>query len=288
MTELADDFDIGNAAENPELLAAAAALTSEERPPTLEDPLDGPVTLPAGFRRVKASGDGTQFEEVRKAWVRELNGEDEERISRAKMKDDVAAFLSSILQAGVERMGDSAPVQEDFDSLTMGDRDYLLLEIARVTYGDTLDYEKFTCGFCGETFDLSLSLAEDVPVKRLSSVDETHFEVRLKRDRVAVVNLPTQEASPDLAKTETSAEANTILIAHAVEEIRGPDGHVTRIAGDKDAARRLSVSDRQTLITEMSERMPGPQYNEVRFKHEPGCGEEIRLQVTLADLFRSM
>jgi hypothetical protein len=286
VTSLDADFDIGNAAENPALLAAANALTNEEQPPALQDPLDGPVTLPVGFRRVKA-GDGFGFEEVRKAWVRELNGEDEERIAKAKMRDDASAFVTAVLEAGVEKLGESRPTKDDLNLLVLGDRDFLLMEIARVTYGDEIEYANFGCPGCGEEFDVSLSLSEDVPVKRLEKVTDSYFEVPLKKDRIASVNLPTQEISLELAKAQTPAEANTILIMHSVEEIRGPGGNV-RISGDKDAARKLGITDRQTLVQEMSERMPGPQYNEVRFKHEPGCGTEVRLEVTLADLFRGM
>lgn len=287
MTTSAEELAFENAADNPELLAAAQSLVSETEAPTLDDPLDGPVTLPAGFRRVKSGSEGTQFEEVRNAWVKELNGEDEERIARTKLKNDGAAFLTAILEAGVERLGDSRPTKDDFNSLTLGDRDFLLLEIARVTYGDELTYSKYICRGCGEEVDVTLSLSEDIPIVRLDTIEDATFEVRLKGDRIAVVSLPTAEVAPDMSKASTPAEANTVLIAHCVEEIRGPKGTV-RIAGDADAARRLGVKDRQALVIEMGERMPGPRYNEVTFTHEPGCGEENRLGVTLGDLFRDL
>lgn len=291
MTQFAEEEpDFEFAADNPELLAAANALTQGERsatPPTIDSPLDGPVTLTVGYRRVKSDGDSTKFEDVRKAWVRELNGEDEERIARTRLKDDPNAFVQAVLEAGVESLGGQTPTSEDFASLVLGDRNYLLLEIAKATYGEHLEYEGVRCPTCGESFDVSISLEEDVPVKRLDKIEDATFEVRLKRDRVATVNLPTSEVTDDLGEATTSAEANTALIAHCVEEIRGPKG-VERIAGDRAAALRLSVVDRQTLVNEMAEHMPGPQYNEVRFNHEPGCGKEVRLEVSVADLFRGL
>lgn len=283
-----EELAFENAAENPELLEAAQALASETEVPTLDDPLDGPVTLPVGFRRVKRDSDGTQFEEVRKAWVRELNGEDEERVARTKLKDDGSAFLTTILESGVERLGDLTPTKEDFNSLTFGDRDFLLLEIARVTYGDELTFEQFACNGCREVLDVSISLSEDVPVRRLDSLDDVAFEVRLRNGRVATVTLPTTEIIPEMSKTTTPAEANTVLIKHCVEEIRGPKGKTIRIAGDEDAARRLGVKDREDLVSQMGLRMPGPQYNEVTFKHDPGCGTENRLDVSLGYLFRNL
>lgn len=284
MTELDDGLDFSNAAENPELLAAAQALTDDRKPPTLENPLDGPVTLPGGFRRVKPGSDGAEFEVVRSAWVRELNGDDEERIARAKMKQDVSAFIRAILECGVDRLGDSRPTREDLDSLLVGDQQFLLVEIARATYGDEVEYNQFGCPHCGKTFDFSLSISDDIPVKRLDRSTDATFDIRLRKDRVATVTLPTGEVAALMAETDTAAEANTVLITNCVEEIRGPQGTV-QVRGQEDVARRLGVADRQTLVNGLSERMPGPQYNEVRFKHDPGCGEEIRLSVTLADLF---
>jgi hypothetical protein len=288
VAESDDDLTFESPTDSPELAAAAEALTQHVEAPELRNPLDGPVTLPAGYRRIRSTESGTVVDEVRTAWVRELNGEDEEKIARAKLKDDLGAFVTAILEAGVEKLGDARPTREDLASLVVGDQQYLLLEIARVTYGDEIEFDGFPCTFCRETFDVSLSLSEDIPVVRLDKVDDVDFEVRLKKDRIATVTLPTAEVQALLNKAETGADANTILIAHCVSEIRGPGG-TKRIQGDLDEARRLGLQDRQTLVQAMGDRMPGPQYNEVRFNHEPdGCGQEVRLQVTLADLFRGL
>jgi hypothetical protein len=279
-----DELTFANAADNPGLLEAAAAVAAKEEAPEIPNPLDGPVRLTAGFRRTKPDG---SFETVQEAWVKELNGEDEERIAKAKMRDNIAAFVYAILEAGVERLGTDVPTKDDLESLVMGDRDFLLLEIARATYGDTLEYPGVVCNTCRESIDVTLSLADDVPVKRLNSIDETDFEVRLRNDRVARVHLAQVEVAKDLAASTTPAEANTILLTNCVEEVRGPKGTV-RIEGDPEAARRLGAKDRQDIIQAMSDKMPGPEYDRIVFKHEPGCGEEIRLGVTLADLFPGM
>ena len=295
MPDLEEDFDdamFESLEANPALAEAAARMTSQTEMPEVEEPLDGPVTLPGGFYRMNVSEEhGTTREEVRKAWVRELNGEDEERIAKAKGRDDLAAFVDAILECGVERLGDRTPTRDDLEDLTLGDRDYLLLEIARATYGDELEYANFPCHNCGEPMDFTVHLGEDIPVTRLESVAETSFDVRLSKDRVARVNLPSGSAGAKVALAETGAEANTQLIASCVDYIRGPSGEQV-IGGDEGAAKRLSVRDRAALVDAMGERMPGPRYNEVSFTHGDGedgtCGKEVRLTVTLADLFRTM
>lgn len=282
-----DDVETGSAADNPALLAMAAKVAGENAPPILQAPLDGPVTLPGGFLRLSLKEGETKRVEVRKAWVRELNGADEERISKARLRGDMPAFVDAILRAGVETFEGEVPTKDDFDRLSIGDRDYLLMEISRVTYGDDLDYVDFGCPNCGRLISFTVHKGTDIPIKRLDKVSDNEFEVRLRNDRVASVRLPTHEASEAIMSAETEAESNTAAIAAGVTEIRNKDGAVTPIAGDLDEARKLSVRDRQTLVQEMSNRMPGPQYNEVRFEHsgDDGCGKEIRLAVTLADLF---
>lgn len=286
-----DDFVFEHVTENPALAEAAAKIasggTEVQAPPSIAEPSDGPVTLPAGFRRAKVTDAGPAFEEITKAWVRELNGEDEERISKARLSGEPEDFVNAVLSSGVERLGNDRPTRDDFNSLVLGDREYLLVQIAVATYGDKIEYSKVTCPHCNEAFDISLSVTEDVPVKRLENVDDQRFEVKLRRNRVAKVSLPTHAVMAEFAKAGTSAEANTVLIAQHVSEIVGDNGSVP-INGDKEAARRLGVMDRQTLVDEMYNRMPGPQYNGVKFNHEPGCGEEVRLEVSVADLFRGL
>lgn len=277
------DSDLADAAQR--VLSGSSEASSP--PPEIVEPTDGQVNLPGGFRRVTMTDAGPKFVEVRHAWVRELNGEDEERIARSRMKDDPTAFFQTILERGVEKLGDEVPTKDDLANLVVGDREYLLMEIARATYGDEIEYVDVPCPMCGETFDVSLSIGDDIPVKRLDSPEDRTFEIRL-RNGVASVTLPTGDITPEMGKAETPAEANTILIANAVIEIRREGGEVIAIQGDKDAAKRLGLRDRQTLVNEMAKRMPGPQYNEVKFNHEPGCGEEIRLPLQLADLFRGL
>lgn len=289
----AEDTYFESAADNPELVEAAAkvaagASSEAEPPPVFVDPTDGPITLLAGFRRSTVTPEGTVFETVRKAWVRELNGEDEEKIARARLSGEPMDFMQAVLECGLVKLGDLPPTKDDLNALVLGDRDYILMEIARATYGDRIEYAGIQCPHCGETFDVGLSVKEDIPVKRLDNPDEWTFEVRLKKDRVASVSLPTNAVSRALAEAETGAEANTVLIANSVQTIKGPKGEIV-VGGDKDVARKLSVADRQALVDAMYSRMPGPQYNGVKFNHEPGgCGEEVRLGVTLADLFRSL
>lgn len=286
-----DDSDL-EFSDDPEALAEAAeALAEAGEPPTLDNPLDGPVTLPGGTRRLR-EGSRLEFEDVTKAWVKELNGKAEEEISKARLHQDDQEVVNAILRHGVVRLGDRPPTQADLDGLLIGDRDFLLLEISRSTYGNDLEYEDFVCYHCNKPLSFIVHKDEDIPVTRFENQTESEFEVTLKRDRVARVMLPTGEDQANVFDAESSGQANTALIAACVQEITGSEG-VIRLAGTEQAvdhARALSVVDRQKLVKEMADRMPGPRYNEVRFKHEgtDGCGGMVELVVTLAELFRGL
>lgn len=281
-----DEFDDQEgfefATDNPELAAAAAQVASGSvEAPSLEDPLDGPVDLPGGFRRPQIEDGVTNFVPVTKAWVRELRGKDEERIAKARMKEDESAFIEEVLRGGVERLGDQKPDLDDFRNLLIGDRDYLLLEISRATYGNELEYTDFVCYHCQETFSFTVHKDTDIPVKRLESLEDTAFDVELRNGKVAQVELPSAQIQSKVSKADNDGAANTILIAACVIDVDGKN-----VQGDKDFASNLGVADRQKIITSLAEHMPGPRYDDVRFEHT--CGNEIRFGVTLGDLFRGL
>lgn len=282
-----DPDDLTPAFDDPALHAAAAKIAAEEsnEAPRIPFPQDGPVTLPGGFRRMRV---GKEPEEVRTAWVRELNGEDEERIAKARLKESTNEFVRAILEGGVERLGDSAPTRDDFDSLLIGDLNFLLLEISKATFGDDLEFVNFTCPYCNVAFDFTVHKSEDIPGKTLESLSGQDFEVDLRRNRKARVHLPTVEIQNSVVDATTDAEANTILLASCVEEIVEESGTAQAVAGDKDTVRALGVQDRQTILMALDDRMPGPRYTDIRFHHDPGCGREITLGVTPGDLFRGL
>lgn len=275
--EFGGGFEFESAVDNPALVAQAAAMAKQTNPPDLEAPQDGPVRLPGGFQRNHL--ESGSVEDVTTAWVRELNGEDEERIARARMKGDLGEFINALLEAGVEKLGKQAPSRDELEGLLVGDRDFLLLEISRATYGDEMEYDDFVCYHCERPVSFTVHKSTDIPSHSLDSIEDATFEVSLRNGRKAKVSLPTGAEQDKMAQAETPAEANSIMLAACVEEINGQV-----VAGDLDVVRSLGVRDRRTLIEALAERMPGPRYNEVSFEH-PDCGKEIRLTVTLADLF---
>lgn len=284
MTETLPDLDLGtegdvdfvSAVEDPAAVEEAARRAQDgETGPTLPLPLDGPVTLPGGFRRL-VPGSSPKFENVTKAWVKELDGFAEEKIARAQMQKDFSEVITTVLQHGVERLGDVEPTLPELRDLLAGDREFLLVQISKATYGDRISWEKMVCPHCGEMFDVSIGKSEQIPVIRLKSPEDATFTFKTRKGVSLTVHYPSGAEQSKAFDLDTGAEANTALLANIVDDF----------AGDQDEARRLSLGDRNALMEELGKNNPGPRYTEVRFPHEPdGCGKEVRLTVTFADLF---
>lgn len=241
-----------------------------EAPPT-RFPVDGEVKLVAGI--VDPSGI------IDTAVVRELNGRDEEIIAKAP---NVGKAMIAILQRGVESLGGQPATQEDLDALLAADRDLLLMKIREVTFGSELEFE-MTCPHCGESSDTVLNISDDIPVKYLDNpFHDRNFTVPLRRGGVAEVRLPTGITQKNLANatgTKTVAELNSMMLFGCVKSINGRDVlDISQVLG-------LGLMDRNKIVEELTERTPGPQWNDVT-KDCPNCGEEVSLPLSADSLFR--
>ena len=93
-------------------------------------PSSNEVALPGGF--ISPGGALAKYAEVR-----ELNGADEEAISKS---GSIGRALNTILQKGLVSIGGEDVKKDDIDDLLAADRDSILLGIRRVTFGETVEY----------------------------------------------------------------------------------------------------------------------------------------------------
>lgn len=250
--------------------------------PELEDPPADQVKLPGGL---VASGGKV----LRTAVVRELNGSDEEALSRAlQPPGSVFHFMDTLISRGTVQVGNVPATPEVVKNLLIGDRDELALAIRIATYGDEMSIERWQCPACGKLSDIAFSLAEDVERKTLKD-GENPFEVRLRKGASARVRLPNGADQDALFEDEswTTAQRNTILISRCVLSYTSPEGQEFNMAAFPSMSLNLSIPDRAKIIREISERQPGPRYNEVRFTHDE-CKNEVVLALGVRDLFRDL
>ena len=112
--------------ENPEQAnAQIAALLNDSPPP--QDSAPKPIMEPPPDGRVTLPGSGQTVE------VRELTGADEEAL--AKVQGTVYRWFALMLNLAVETIDGKSADSEAVGKLLVGDRDYLLLAIRKVTWG---------------------------------------------------------------------------------------------------------------------------------------------------------
>lgn len=249
---------------------ANKVMEEPEQSITTRAPSDSEVKLPGGY--LLPNG-----ELVTKAEVRELNGADEEAISKA---GSTAKSLNVLLQRGLVKLGDSEATKEDLDALLSGDRDTILLGIRRATFGSKAEFN-IRCSFCSQEQTADVDLNTDVPVKSLEDpIADRVWEVNTKHGvvKVALPNGITQKKLMDNLD-KTSSEVNTLLLAGCIISIDGSPSI------GASTALSLGMSDRTKLIEDIIERNPGPRLGEVK-KVCKACGEDIPLPLSLLDLFR--
>lgn len=229
------------------------------------------VTLPGGF----IAGDGSL---VKYAEVRELNGLDEEAISKA---GSPGRALIVMLQRGLVSIGMEKPGKDDIDKLLSGDRDAILIGIRRATFGDNVDFE-FPCPHCKSDLAVSVNLSTDIPIITLDDpITDRKFTYTSEKSGVIVVGLPNGLTQKKLIENldKTPAEVNTILLAGCIESINGvPSMGASSVL-------RLGMADREKIVAEILKRNPGPRLGEVKTTCE-ACGEDIPMPLSLSDLFR--
>ena len=248
---------------------AQQAMEEPEKVITSRAPSDTTVDLPGGY----ISQDGTV---VKTAEVRELNGSDEEAISKAGSK---AKALGVLLQRGLVKVGTEDATKEMLDSLLSGDRDAILIGIRKVTFGDELK-AMVHCYSCNEDQETVVTLSEDVPVRSLDDLKGRSWVIDTKRGPVAV-GLPNGLVQKKLMDNadKTAAEINTLLLSGCVISVNGTPsmGAHTVLS--------LGMTDRASIVDEIIENNPGPRLGEVK-KACKACGEDMNLPLSLLDLFQ--
>lgn len=265
--------------------AAAAAIMDAGKtqfpkdPPKLEP---DEVALPGGLIQ--------HGELIRTATVRELTGEDEERLYKALATNSGYHFINTLLECGTVQIGNEpeSETKSLLKGMLIGDREQIILGIRRITYGDEVTVVNFKCKECDVTTpQITFEISDDITVKKLKDpLEEIEFDVKLRKDAIARVRLPNgsdQQALVD-QQDSTLAERNTIMLQRVISSITESNGTTHALAGEPSLALRMGLADRRTILREISERAPGPRYNDIKFTHVD-CGKEVSLSIDLGDLF---
>jgi len=283
---MTQDINTISASENPELakkLISAALFSSteggEDTPEVLEEVTSVPtVTLPPSGEVELLAGlyDPFTGDITTRAEIRELNGDDEEALSKIK---DYGRGLLAILQRGTVKIGDTPCTPEVLDSLLSGDREYLIMKIRVATFGSTIDLGGL-CPHCEVEQNFVIDLNEDVKLDRLKDPQVRSFKVDCNIGEVAF-ELPNGAVQKKLITTadKTPAELDSILLKECITTVNGYP------VLDPNQVRKLGMQDRRTILKAIVDNNPGPDLSIIA-KNCLDCGLEVPIPLTLADLFR--
>lgn len=257
---------------NPKAVNAAIEEALKETPVEVKTiaPSNSDVNLPGGY----ISQDGSL---IKYAEVRELNGSDEEAISKA---GSLGKVLNTILQRGLVSLGQEKVTKDTFEDLLAADREAILLGIRKVTFGEDAEYNLF-CPKCGEESVVTIDLNNDIPVSELSDpIVDRKWDVEIKAG-VAKVTLPNGRTQRLLMEStdKTVAELNTVLLEGCLVGIDGKGSLGT------STVLKLGMGDRETLVEEILAKNPGPRLGDV-MKTCEACGTEVNTPLSLMSLFR--
>ena len=227
------------AMDNPELATQLidSVINSPEPEPVVEEldvepPSETVFELPGGY----VGPDGYVATEIE---VRELNGRDEEAITRAR---SAAAMTEQVLKRGLVRVGDREPDEIVLNNLLAGDREFILIRIFAVTFGREISTQR-VCPKCSSEVEFTIDAVDGVPTVSLESPSDRHFSVKCSKG-TAEITLPTGVTQRLIqeAENKTIAELSTILLANTVLSVGG-----SPVLSDSDVL-NLPIKDRRLSI----------------------------------------
>lgn len=265
-----------SAMDNPELAAQLieSVINTPEPEPTQEEldvepPAPTVFELPGGY----VGPDGYTATEIE---VRELDGRDEEAITRAR---SAVAMTDQVLKRGLVRVGELEPSDVVLNSLLSGDREFILIRIFAATFGREITTDRI-CPKCATEVTFTVDSIDDIPVVSLESPSDRHFSVKCSRGEAHVM-LPTGVTQRLIqeAENKTIAELSTILLANTV--LRVGDNDVLSAAD----VLALPIKDRRLLADEIAKRTPGPRLFETKSQC-PNCEETVEVPLSMGALFQ--
>lgn len=234
----------------------------------------------------------------RTATVRKMTGHEEAVLADRKLRANGGRLVTELLAACVRRLGDVSPVTRQVAaSLTSPDRNFLLLELRKLTFGSELE-ASYTCPSCRAT----TSAVEDLdafPVRRSEIAGGEELVVELEdgyEDRTQDAWYPTlrfrlptgtDEERVAAAARDNPARATNGLLARCLLAVVDADGAPMPTARREALGTRLlqdlTMGDRGRIERAFRGQMPGVDLS--REIECEGCGRPIHAALDLTSFF---
>lgn len=244
----------------------------------------GTVRLPVGY----SAEDG----ELREAAVRKMTGREEALLTDPKLRQNAGKLITALLASCVSDP-DGKPIDNSvIRGLSSADRNFLLLELRRATFGDEMEAH-YRCPRCqGSTIVLEdLSTIEVRDLETATGGDDIHVlledgfvDTDGQCHRELVFALPTgedEEAAGKRRDTNPSRQRDALL-AGCLLQVGEMEERRVRALGVRVLA-ELSMSDRQLIRRTLDEQAPGPDLTRLIVCEH--CDEEFRTTLDMSHFF---
>ena len=226
------------------------------------------------------------------ASLRKMTGHEEALLADRKLRQNAARLVTQLLAACVKRIGEIAPVPRNVISeLTSPDRNFLLLQLRRITFGDAIE-ATYVCPSCGESTRITHDL-DEVPVRRLNGEGHRDVVVELADGWESpggdyytsmVFRLPTgvdEERISPLTRENASIGMNALLTRCLVALGDMPNDR--REALGTKVLTDLTMGDRAAIDRAFRQDMPG--LDLTRSVVCDTCGRTFRTTIDLTGFF---
>jgi hypothetical protein len=249
-------------------------------------PREYEVALPVGY----LDAEGRLH---RTATLRKMTGHEEALLADRKLRANAGRLVTELLNGCVRSLGDLTKVNRQvIGELTSPDRNFLLLELRKLTFGSDLE-ASYTCPSCRET-TVAIEDLDTFPVRVSDTAGIPEIVVELEdgfedRDKDAWYDvlrfrlpLGVDEERVAMVARENAAKGTNALLARCLVSVSGdgeemPDNRRealgTKILSD------LTMGDRARIEKTFRDEMPG-----VDLSRDFDCGSCSRPMHTSLDL----
>lgn len=223
--------------------------------------------------------------------IRKMTGKEEALLTDRKLRNNPGKLITELLASCTVKLGDVSMSPNIAGQLTSADRNYILLELRKVTFGSAME-ARYSCPNCSSTFTASEDL-DEFEVRMVDDEQQPEIEVELEdgyTDTHGTVHRRARFRLP------TGADEERVSVVMHQNPSRGMNALLTRCLislGDleknqlKGLGQRLfselTMGDRARIERAMREEMPG-----VDLRHEvqcDTCGHEYLVALDMTNFF---
>jgi hypothetical protein len=244
------------------------------------------VALPVGLTQESGS-------EMREVMLRKMTGNDEAIMAEPRNRNNGGRLITSLL-ASCAATTDGEPLSPALvRRLTSADRNFLLLELRRLTFGDEMA-SRYRCPLCQYTTTLVDDLGEievrrvddddgDAPEVTVRLVDGYHDPDGIDQEEL-VFGLPTgaDEEAVSSSHDGNAARQRDALLARCLRRVGTLEPRRVNALGARVLS-DLTLSDRRLIQRALDAAAPGPDLT--RVIECVNCGETFRSTLDMTDFF---